>query len=65
MQVFTVGVGSGVDMSELNAVATDPDSSHVLTVQDFSQLQQITASLNTQACNGRNIIVASSNKSSK
>lgn len=51
-QVFSVGVGSGVDMSELNAMATDPDSSHVLTVQDFSQLQQITASLNSQACQG-------------
>ncbi|XP_053401477.1 uncharacterized protein LOC123550590 isoform X2 [Mercenaria mercenaria] len=49
-QVFTVGVGSGVDKSELNAVATDPDSSHVLQVTDFSKLTQITASLNSKAC---------------
>ncbi|XP_060600216.1 uncharacterized protein LOC132753729 isoform X4 [Ruditapes philippinarum] len=49
-QVFTVGVGSGVDKSELNAVATDPDNTHVLTVTDFSKLQQITASLNNKAC---------------
>lgn len=52
VQVFTVGVGSGVDKSELNAVATDPDNTHVLTVTDFSKLQQITASLNSKACAG-------------
>ncbi|XP_052786279.1 cartilage matrix protein-like [Mya arenaria] len=50
VQVFAVGVGGGVDTSELNAIASDPDSSHVLTVQDFSQLASITASLNSQAC---------------
>ena len=51
-QVFAVGVGSGVDKTELNAIATDPDSSHVLTVQNFQQLSKITATLNNQACKG-------------
>ncbi|KAH3775135.1 hypothetical protein DPMN_176532, partial [Dreissena polymorpha] len=50
VQVFAVGVGPNVDTTELNAVATDPDNTHVLTVQDFSQLQQISASLNSKAC---------------
>ena len=53
LQVFAVGVGSGVDKSELNAIATDPDSTHVLTVKDFNQLTQITAQLNTKACAGK------------
>ena len=52
IQVFVVGVGSGVDKTELNAIATDPDSSHVLTVQNFQQLSQLSASLNSQACKG-------------
>ena len=51
-QVFAVGVGHGVDKTELNAIATDPDSTHVLTVQNFQQLSKITASLNSQACKG-------------
>ena len=52
IQVFAVGVGSGVQKSELNEIATDPDSTHVLTVKDFSQLTQITAQLNNKACAG-------------
>lgn len=47
-----MGVGSGVDKTELNEVATDPDNTHVLTVSDFSKLTQITASLNNKACAG-------------
>ena len=53
LQVFAVGVGSGVDKSELNAIATNPDSTHVLTVKDFNQLTQITAQLNNKACAGK------------
>ena len=56
-QVFAVGVGSGVDKSELNGIATDPDNTHVLTVQDFTQLNQITATLKNKACDG-NIQIA-------
>ena len=48
-----MGVGSGVDKSELKAVATDPDSGHVLQVTDFNKLAGITASLNSKACAGR------------
>ena len=52
LQVFAVGVGNGVDKTELNTIATDPDSTHVLTVANFQQLSKITATLNNQACNG-------------
>ena len=50
--MFAVGVGGGVDPNELNEIATNPDSTHVLTVQDFSQLSKITAQLNNKACTG-------------
>ena len=50
--LFSVGVGSGVSRPELNEMATDPDSSHVFTVDDFSKLAQIKALFQEQTCDG-------------
>ena len=43
--MFSIGVGSGAKMAELNAMATDPDSDHVFVVTDFSSLSGIKGSL--------------------
>ncbi|KAK3591356.1 hypothetical protein CHS0354_040317 [Potamilus streckersoni] len=48
--VFAVGVGDGIDKNELGNIATDPDSTHVLTVQDFSKLAQIQATVASTTC---------------
>ncbi|XP_052786251.1 cartilage matrix protein-like [Mya arenaria] len=48
--VFAVGVGAGAQQSELNSMATDPDSSHVFQVDNFNNLANIKASLSHQAC---------------
>ena len=50
--LFSVGVGSGISRPELNEMATDPDSSHVFTVDDFSKLAQIKALFQAQTCDG-------------
>ena len=41
INIFSVGVGSGIDKAELNEMASDPDSTHVLTVTDFTKLNAI------------------------
>ncbi|GFO24025.1 LOW QUALITY PROTEIN: collagen alpha-5(vi) chain [Plakobranchus ocellatus] len=48
--VFSIGVGGGAKQSELNAIATDPDSSHVFVVTDFDSLNQIKGTLQQKAC---------------
>ncbi|PVD21494.1 hypothetical protein C0Q70_19668 [Pomacea canaliculata] len=48
--LFSVGVGSGISRTELNAIATDPDTNHVFTVDDFSKLSDIKALFQEQAC---------------
>ncbi|GFR96142.1 collagen alpha-5(VI) chain, partial [Elysia marginata] len=48
--VFSIGVGGGAKQSELNAIATDPDNSHVFVVTDFDSLNQIKGSLQQRAC---------------
>lgn len=51
--LFSVGVGAGISKPELNLMATDPDSSHVFTVTDFSKLAQIKALFQQQTCGGK------------
>ena len=50
MTVFSIGVGSGPQLSELNAMASDPDSDHVFQVNDFDALNQILNALQKGAC---------------
>ncbi|XP_021364449.1 uncharacterized protein LOC110457477 [Mizuhopecten yessoensis] len=50
ISVFAVGVGAGVSKSELNDIASDPDSAHVMTVTDFSKLSQIQSAFQSKAC---------------
>ena len=48
--IFSIGVGEGPDMDELNAIATDPDSSHVFSVSDYNSLNMILESIPQAAC---------------
>ena len=51
---YAVGVGSNVDMTELAAIASDPDSQYVRLLQQFStsELQSLQETLNSEACTG-------------
>ena len=50
--IFSIGVGSGAKLSELNAMATDPDKTHVFTVTNFASLNTIKAGLAQKTCEG-------------
>lgn len=50
--VLAIGVGSGVSKTELNAIATDPDSTHVFAADNFDALKSLKALLSTKACEG-------------
>ena len=50
--VFSIGVGSGIQETELKAMATDPDNQHVFVVNNFDALDLIKASLQQKACEG-------------
>ena len=39
--IFTVGIGEGTSRSELDDMASDPDSAHVLTVTEFAKLNAV------------------------
>ncbi|KAL8562983.1 hypothetical protein ACOMHN_004675 [Nucella lapillus] len=46
--IFAIGVGTAV--SELNDMASDPDSDHVFTVSSFNGLSSIEGAFKTKAC---------------
>ena len=51
--ILAIGVGSGARTSELNAMATDPDSTHVYKADNFDALTSLQALLSTKACEGK------------
>lgn len=52
---FAVGVGGSLNMDELNAIASDPDSQYVRLLSSFNanELISLQVSLNNQACRGQ------------
>lgn len=50
--IFSIGVGSGAKTAELNAMATDPDGTHVFTVTNFNSLNTIKGTLAQKTCEG-------------
>lgn len=51
IQVFSIGIGKGVDLNELKAIASTPDM--VSTVGNFNELKKIQDKLHTQTCTGK------------
>ena len=51
---YAVGIGFNVDMTELAAIASDPDSQYVHSLSSFSTsgLRSLQETLNEQACTG-------------
>ncbi|WAR11991.1 CO6A5-like protein, partial [Mya arenaria] len=50
--IYAVGIGNAVDMSELQAMASDPDSRHLYTSANFDALGSLTDLLSAKICNG-------------
>ena len=51
--VFSVGVGSGVDNNELNAIASDPSYVSTLTGFDSSQFEALQTTIVNEACTSK------------
>lgn len=50
IEIYCVGVGSGVNKQALLAIASSPSDAHVFTVNDFAGLAQILQQLTFQSC---------------
>ena len=53
IELFAIGVGEGVDETELRAIASSPDSSHVFQVENYGALKHIHKVLASKACHSK------------
>ena len=56
VNIFSIGVGHNVNPSELNTIATDPDSTHVFLMNSFNDLAGWVDKLSAVSCDGKCII---------
>ena len=56
-KVVALGIGSGVDIDELNNMASSPQDDNVIQVQDFSSLTDVEDQLRNASCNGQYLSV--------
>ena len=61
IMAYAVGVGSNVFMTELNAIASDPNSQYVRLLSTFNvnELRELQESLNSEACQGMYVYLVS------
>lgn len=52
IEMFAIGVGDKVKTSELEGIASDPDSTHVFTVENYEILRNRTNFFATKTCKG-------------
>lgn len=52
-KVVALGIGSEVDVNELNNTASAPPDQNVILVQDFSNLMDVEEQLRNASCSGQ------------
>ena len=52
-KVVALGVGGGIDQSELRDIASSPQDRNVILVQDFSSLTSVEEQLRNESCSGK------------
>jgi len=55
-KLIAIGIGGAVSETELQAIASDPDSENVIKVDDFAQLSTIKDQLKDAICGGQCLI---------
>ena len=51
--MVALGIGTGVDMNELNSMASSPQNKNVILVRDFSRLSDVEEQLRDVSCPGQ------------
>ena len=53
IEVFAVGIGNGIDRSELQSIASQPYPKHVVSVNSFDALESVLKDLEDYVCPGK------------
>ena len=50
--IYSIGIGSGIDISELKSMASPPANNHVFLLRNFHELSTLEKNISHSACNG-------------
>ena len=51
--IFSIGVGSRMNLSELETMASDPTDNHVFLLRNTSEFSNLTEKMALSTCNGK------------
>lgn len=54
--VFAVGVGSGIDIDELQVIASDPTCTHLMLLSNFTEFDSLKYAIEKKTCEGSRLI---------
>jgi len=54
--MIAVGVGSNVDLTELESIASDPMCLHLFLLTGFNEIEDLKSAIEERACEGRQLI---------
>lgn len=57
VNVYAIGIGDGVDVSELTQIASSPADQYVSTIEDYSSASSLLSESLTKICNSESFIV--------
>ena len=53
VNVYAIGIGSGIDVSELEEIASSPSDQYVTTIDDFDKTSSLVSESLTRICNSK------------
>jgi hypothetical protein len=53
VEIFAVGIGTGVKLSELKAIANDPDTDYLFLSDSFHAIKKVVPELQISSCSGK------------
>ena len=53
VNVYAIGIGSGIDVTELEEIASSPADQYVTTIDDFDKTSSLVSESLTRICNSK------------
>ena len=57
IDIYTVGIGAGIDRTELKDIASDPSSRYFYQADNFDSAQTLANFLGPRICNGNSLVL--------
>ena len=60
--IFSIGVGSGIDETEVRTMASSPADDHVILLDSFNEFSYLAQNMSFRTCNGKVLTIIGGNE---